>query len=331
MSRSTRVRWSTSIAACGAMVLGLVPSSLAAQTTLGQSFTSSTSPNTVLRRLTVGATGIVGSSSGAPYSANIYALGGGALVGPSLFSQVLGPNIAGFSLFPNLALTAGGSYVVLVGGGTGPFTTYFAADTYAGGSAYTCQGTTSCTSFGANDLNGFSLDFGPTTNDPRNMLGQSFTAPGGPNTLLQQLTVGSTGILGSSTGAPYQADIYALIGGQLSGGSLFSQMLGTSVGGFTLHPNLALTAGGTYVVLLSGGNGSFYSNFDADTYAGGSAYTCFDGRDCASFGANDLNGFQLQFGAATTVPEPGTSALLGIGLLSFGAFKVRRRRRQINV
>lgn len=317
-----------SLGVSAAMLLALIAGPLAAQSTLGQSFTAPSAPNTALRRLTVGTSGMIGSSTGAPYSADIYALSGQTPVGPSLFSQVLGTSVAGFSLFPNLTLAAGGRYVVLVGGGTGPFNTYFDADTYAGGSAYTCSGRTNCSSFGANDLNGFTLDYGPTTTDPRTMLGQSFTAPNGPNTLLQQLTVGSTGMLGSSTGAPYSAEIYALTGGALTGASLFSQVLGTSVAGFTLLPNLVLAPGGTYVVLVSGGNGSFYSNFDANTYAGGSAYTCFAGRDCASFGANDLNDLGLRFGVVTTVPEPGTSALLGMGLLSLGAAGLRARRRR---
>ncbi len=329
MSYTRRARRSTSIGTCALMLLGFSAGPIAAQSTLGQSFIASPSPATVLRRLTVGSTGIIGSSSGAPYTADIYAVSGTALVGASLFTQVLGTNVAGFSLFPNLALAAGGSYAVLVGGGTGPLTTYFDANPYPGGTAYTCSGI-NCSTFGANDLNGFFLDFGPGTNDPRNMLGQSFTAPSDPNVLLQQISVGSTGILGSSTGAPYSADIYALSGGLLTGGSLFSQMLGTSVAGFTLQPNLVLNAGGTYVVMVSGGNGSFYTNFDADTYTAGAAYTCFDGRDCASFGSNDLNGLQLRFGAPTTVPEPGTSALLGLGLLACSAVMVRARRRAID-
>lgn len=324
-SRSTRP---VSIAAHAAVLLALCTARLTAQTTLGQSFTASTAPTTILQRLSVDATAIIGSSSGAPYSADIYALSGGALVGSSLFSQVLATSVAGFNLFPNLALTPGGTYVVLVGGGTGPLNSFFNADTYAGGSAYTCSGGAGCSSFGANDLNGFSLQFGLPTTDPRSMLGQSFTAPNMPNTLLQRLTVDPTGILGSSTGAPFMADIYALSGGALVGGSLFSQLLGTTVAGLTLFPSLALTPGGEYVVLVSGGNGSFYTNFDANTYSGGGAYTCFAGDNCGTFGANDLNGFDLQFGQVTSTPEPGAFTLLGTGLFAVASMTRRRRRRR---
>lgn len=326
MRRWSRSARSTSVAARALVLLGLCSTRVTAQLTLGQSFTASAAATTVLQRLVVNPTGIIGSSGGAPYTADIYALSGGSLVGGSLFSQGLGTSVAGLDLFPNITLTAGSSYAVVVGGGSSPVRTFFNADTYAGGAAYTCSAG-SCGSFGNNDLNGFTLQFGLPTTDPRSMLGQSFIAPSGPNTLLQQLTIGATGIIGSSSGAPYTADIYALSGGALVGNSLFSQGLGTSVRGLTLFPNLALTAGASYAVLVSGGDGSFYATFDANGYAGGSAYTCFAGSDCGAFGANDLNGFGLQFRPATTTPEPGTSVLLGTGVFAFGAGMTRRRRR----
>ena len=309
------------------VLLGLFATRASAQSALGQSFTGPTGPSTVLRRFTVDLTGIRGTSTGAPYTANLYALSGGALVGGSLFSQDLGTSVSGLALYPNLALTPGQSYALLVGGGSTPVDARFDANTYSGGSAYVCDLGLGCSSFGPNDLNGLLLGFGPATSDPRSMLGQSFTSPVGPNTLLQRLTIGATGILGSSTGAPYTANLYALSGGALVGGSLFSQVLGTSVSGLTLFPNVVLTPGGTYVVLVSGGNGSFYTNFDADRDASGSAYSCFDGSGCSAFGGNDLNGFDVQFGPATTVPEPGMSGLLATGLLALGAVLARSRRR----
>jgi hypothetical protein len=161
--------------------------------------------------------------------------------------------------------------------------------------------------------------------------GQSFTAPAAPNTLLQQLTVGSTGLYG--TGAtvanPYIAQIFALSGTTLTGSSLFSQALGPSFSGLSLTPNVVLAPGGTYAVLvaLPSVPGATLAAFTpTDFYAGGAFQNCFETTCNADLFDDDVVGFGVQFGAAnTTVPEPDAWGLLGIGLLGLAAVARRRR------
>jgi hypothetical protein len=169
----------------------------------------------------------------------------------------------------------------------------------------------------------------PLTGQP--FYGQSFTAPAAPNTLLQSLTVGPTGFTGAAAPTPWIANIYAYNGSALVGSSLFSQALGTSFAGFTLAPNLTLTAGGMYAVVVQFvlSSGGVVLEAPADTYAGGAAISCNVPPSCAPLdGTRDLAGFSTQLGPAmTSVPEPSTWMLLGTGIVGIGGLSMRRRRR----
>lgn len=156
--------------------------------------------------------------------------------------------------------------------------------------------------------------------------GQSFTAPTGPNTLLTALHVDRTGTGGtSSAGNPFTAEIFAFNGTSLSGSSLFSQSLGVSFAGLDLTPNIVLTPGGTFVVVAVPGPGVSTINAysAADSYAGGNSVRC-QGTCSPLYGSRDLFGFSVQFGPTSTVPEPGSLALLGTGLV--GLVPMARRK-----
>ncbi len=157
--------------------------------------------------------------------------------------------------------------------------------------------------------------------------GQSFTAPSGPNLYLQSVSVSDEGLQGNS-GNMFTAQIFAFDGGGwLSGSSLFSQDLGPEFAGFTLSPNITLSSGQMYAVLVNQDGGMSISTY-GDFYAGGSAVRCNAAKACVHlFDADDdVIGFSLGFGSITTTPEPGSMALLGLGL-AFMVPVLRRRRR----
>ena len=159
---------------------------------------------------------------------------------------------------------------------------------------------------------------------------QTFVAPRGTDVVLLQLTVGAAGFEGTSATVPFTASIFSITGNTLSGSSLFDQLLGRDVAGFVLTPNLELTPGGTYALVIlppppRSGSWSTVTRHPTNTYEDGGYGSCRDAT-CTIFTQNDIDGFELTFGPTSVVPEPATWALLGTGLLVLGGATRARRR-----
>ncbi|HSU97764.1 MAG TPA: PEP-CTERM sorting domain-containing protein [Gemmatimonadaceae bacterium] len=151
--------------------------------------------------------------------------------------------------------------------------------------------------------------------------GQTFTVPGTPNIFLQSVSAPG---FHATQGTNYVAQIFAVDGTNLTGPSLFQQALPSSFSGFSLTPNINLTPGGLFAVVVNAQLG--LGTFADQGFADGALIYCASSSTCNAISGDDFDsqGFSVQFGAATTTPEPGSLALLATGLV--GLVPVARRK-----
>ncbi len=181
-------------------------------------------------------------------------------------------------------------------------------------------------------------------------VGENFVVPSGVgNGFLRALTVGVEGISGRPDLVQLRTFVYAWDGNRPTGSALYTSPIFSppATSGFVYHtfaPDVQLTVGSSYVFFLSGVGlaqpsvTTFYGiaqrgttvrdayvpgvrvNADDPNFANLGTTTWFKSPD------RDI-AFELQFApAASTVPEPGTWALLGGGLALLGGVAARRRR-----
>jgi len=151
--------------------------------------------------------------------------------------------------------------------------------------------------------------------------GQSFVAPSSATFLA---AVHTGGLSGSGESV---FSLYSFASPNVVGPALFSTAASaTFAQDQTLSVGLSLTPGSTYVFLLRSTNSIFMAfELGGDIVAGGTGQVCRDTTCSAQ--VNDVRDFALTFtaGEMSTVPEPGTWALLATGLFALGGLAVRRK------
>ena len=155
-------------------------------------------------------------------------------------------------------------------------------------------------------------------------VGQTFTAPAAPNTLLQSISVSSYSALAGTTNT---FSIFAFNGTNTVGSALFQQMLTGPNSGVSFTPGITLSPGSSYLFLTTVTSETSVGRSTDNPFAGGQFVICTAGT-CSGNATDDMTGFSVTFGAApvTTTPEPSSMALLGTGLVGLVPM-VRRRRR----